>query len=219
MATNIPPHNLREIASGVQWVLDHPDATPRRCSTPCSPACRVLTSRPAGSSSGRSGIEEAYRTGRGSVRMRAVVEVDEDAKGRTILVVSELPYQVNPDNLAESIADLVRDGKIGGIADVRDEGSQRLGQRLVIVLKRDAVAKVVLNNLYKHTQLQYTFGCNMLAIVDGVPRTLRLDQFVEHYVAHQVDVIVRRTRFQLRRPRSGRTSCARSGRRWTGSMT
>jgi DNA gyrase subunit A len=148
---------------------------------------------------GRSGIEEAYRTGRGSVRMRAVVEVDEDAKGRTILVVSELPYQVNPDNLAESIADLVRDGKIGGIADVRDEGSQRLGQRLVIVLKRDAVAKVVLNNLYKHTQLQYTFGCNMLAIVDGVPRTLRLDEFVRYYVAHQVDVIVRRTRFQLRR--------------------
>jgi DNA gyrase subunit A len=131
--------------------------------------------------------------------MRAVVEVDEDAKGRTILVVSDLPYQVNPDNLAESIADLVRDGKIGGIADVRDEGSQRLGQRLVIVLKRDAVAKVVLNNLYKHTQLQYTFGCNMLAIVDGVPRTLRLDQFVEHYVAHQVEVIVRRTRFQLRK--------------------
>jgi DNA gyrase subunit A len=148
---------------------------------------------------GRSGIEEAYRTGRGSVRMRAVVEVDEDAKGRTILVVSELPYQVNPDNLAESIADLVRDGKIGGIADVRDEGSQRLGQRLVIVLKRDAVAKIVLNNLYKHTQLQYTFGCNMLAIVDGIPRTLRLDEFVRYYVAHQVDVIVRRTRFQLRR--------------------
>ncbi len=199
MATNIPPHNLREVASGVQWALAHPeagaeellDALLARVQGPDFPTGGLIV--------GRSGIEEAYRTGRGSVRMRAVVEVDEDAKGRTILVVSELPYQVNPDNLAESIADLVRDGKVGGIADVRDEGSQRLGQRLVIVLKRDAVAKVVLNNLYKHTQLQYTFGCNMLAIVDGVPRTLRLDEFVRYYVAHQVDVIVRRTRFQLRR--------------------
>ncbi|MCW2616821.1 MAG: gyrase subunit [Frankiales bacterium] len=199
MATNIPPHNLREVAAGVHWALDNPtassqellDALLERVHGPDFPTGGLIV--------GRDGIAEAYRTGRGSVRMRAVVEVDEDAKGRTILVVSELPYQVNPDNLAESIADLVRDGKIGGIADVRDEGSQRLGQRLVIVLKRDAIAKVVLNNLYKHTQLQYTFGCNMLAIVDGVPRTLRLDQFVEHYVAHQVDVIVRRTRFQLRR--------------------
>ncbi len=199
MATNIPPHNLREVASGVQWFLDNPDAGDEalldalleRVQGPDFPTGGLIV--------GRDGIAEAYRTGRGSVRMRAVVEVDEDAKGRTILVVSELPYQVNPDNLAEAIADLVRDGKIGGIADVRDEGSQRLGQRLVIVLKRDAIAKVVLNNLYKHTQLQYTFGCNMLAIVDGVPKTLRLDQFVRHYVAHQVDVIVRRTRWQLRK--------------------
>ncbi len=199
MATNIPPHNLREVAAGVQWFLAHPEAGSEemlaalleRIHGPDFPTGALIV--------GRDGIAEAYRTGRGSVRMRAVVEVDEDAKGRTILVVTELPYQVNPDNLAESIADLVRDGKIGGIADVRDEGSQRLGQRLVIVLKRDAIAKVVLNNLYKHTQLQYTFGCNMLAIVDGVPRTLRLDQFVEYYVAHQVEVIVRRTRFQLRR--------------------
>ena len=199
MATNIPPHNLREVALGVQWFLANPeagseqllDALLERIHGPDFPTGALIV--------GRDGIAEAYRTGRGSVRMRAVVEVDEDAKGRTILVVSELPYQVNPDNLAESIADLVRDGKIGGIADVRDEGSQRLGQRLVIVLKRDAIAKVVLNNLYKHTQLQYTFGCNMLAIVDGVPRTLRLDEFVRYYVAHQVDVLVRRTRFQLRR--------------------
>jgi DNA gyrase subunit A len=198
MATNIPPHNLREVAAGVQWFLAHPEAGPEemlgalleRIHGPDFPTGALIV--------GRDGIAEAYRTGRGSVRMRAVVEVDEDAKGRTILVVTELPYQVNPDNLAESIADLVRDGKIGGIADVRDEGSQRLGQRLVIVLKRDAIAKVVLNNLYKHTQLQYTFGCNMLAIVDGVPRTLRLDEFVRYYVAHQVDVIVRRTRHQLR---------------------
>ncbi len=199
MATNIPPHNLREVASGVQWYLENPEATSEELLDALLARVQGPDFPTGGLIVGRSGIEEAYRTGRGSVRMRAVVEVDEDAKGRTILVVSELPYQVNPDNLAESIADLVRDGKIGGIADVRDEGSQRLGQRLVIVLKRDAVAKVVLNNLYKHTQLQYTFGCNMLAIVDGVPRTLRLDQFVEYYVAHQVDVIVRRTRFQLRK--------------------
>jgi DNA gyrase subunit A len=198
MATNIPPHNLREVAQGVQWFLDNPDAGDEalleallaRIQGPDFPTGGLIV--------GRDGIADAYRTGRGSVRMRAVVEVDEDAKGRTILVVSELPYQVNPDNLAEAIADLVRDGKIAGIADVRDEGSQRLGQRLVIVLKRDAIAKVVLNNLYKHTQLQYTFGCNMLAIVDGVPKTLRLDEFVRYYVAHQVDVIVRRTRYQLR---------------------
>jgi DNA gyrase subunit A len=199
MATNIPPHNLREVASGVQWYLENPDASSEELLDALLARVQGPDFPTGGLIVGRSGIEEAYRTGRGSVRMRAVVEVDEDAKGRTILVVSELPYQVNPDNLAESIADLVRDGKIAGIADVRDEGSQRLGQRLVIVIKRDAVAKVVLNNLYKHTQLQYTFGCNMLAIVDGVPRTLRLDQFVEYYVAHQVEVIVRRTRFQLRR--------------------
>ncbi len=131
--------------------------------------------------------------------MRAVVEVEEDAKGRQCLVVTELPYQVNPDNLALTIAELVKDGRITGIADVRDETSSRTGQRLVIVLKRDAVAKVVLNNLYKHTQLQTTFGANMIALVDGVPRTLRLDQFVRHYVTHQIEVVVRRTRFLLRK--------------------
>ena len=199
MATNIPPHNLREVAAGVQWFLQHPeadndalmDALLERVQGPDFPTGALIV--------GRGGIEEAYRTGRGSIRMRSVIEVDEDKKGRTILVVTELPYQVNPDNLAETIADHVRDGRIAGIADVRDEGSQRTGQRLVIVLKRDAVAKVVLNNLYKHTQLQTTFGANMLAIVDGVPRTLRLDEFVRYYVAHQVDVIVRRTRFQLRK--------------------
>ena len=199
MATNIPPHNLREVAAGVQWFLSNPEASSEQLLHALLERVQGPDFPTGGLIVGRDGIAEAYRTGRGSVRMRAVVEVDEDAKGRTILVVSELPYQVNPDNLAEAIADLVKDGKIGGIADVRDEGSQRLGQRLVIVLKRDAIAKVVLNNLFKHTQLQYTFGCNMLAIVDGVPRTLRLDQFVEYYVAHQVDVIVRRTRFQLRR--------------------
>ena len=199
MATNIPPHNLREVASGVQWLLDHPeagdeellDALLERVQGPDFPTGALIV--------GKQGIEDAYRTGRGSIRMRAVVEVDEDTKGRTILVATELPYQVNPDNLAESIADLVKEGRVGGIADVRDEGSQRTGQRLVIVLKRDAVAKVVLNNLYKHTQLQYTFGANMLSVVDGVPRTLRLDEMVRFYVAHQVDVIVRRTRYRLRK--------------------
>ena len=148
---------------------------------------------------GRDGIEDAYKTGRGSIRMRAVVTVEEDARGRTILVVTELPYQVNPDNLAESIADAVRDGRLAGISEIADESSDRVGRRLVITLRRDAVAKVVLNNLYKHTQLQTTFGANMLALVDGVPRTLRLDQFVRHYVAHQIEVIVRRTRFRLRK--------------------
>jgi DNA gyrase subunit A len=199
MATNIPPHNLREVASGVQWFLDNPDATPEelldalmeRIKGPDFPTAALIV--------GRQGIEDAYRTGRGSVRMRAVVEVDEDRKGRTILVVTELPYQVNPDNLAEKIAELVKEGKINGIADVKDESSARTGQRLVIVLKRDAVAKVVLNNLYKQTPLQDSFGVNMLAIVDGVPRTLRLDEIVRHYVDHQVEVIQRRTQYQLRK--------------------
>ncbi|MBE1588907.1 DNA gyrase subunit A [Nonomuraea angiospora] len=198
MATNIPPHNLREVASAVKWALENPEAGDeelleaaiRLVKGPDFPTKALIV--------GRRGIEDAYRTGRGSITMRAVVEVEED-KGRQALVVTELPYQVNPDNLALKIAELVREGKLTGIADVRDESSSRVGQRLVIVLKRDAVAKVVLNNLYKHTQLQDTFGANMLALVDGVPRTLRLDQFIRHYVAHQIEVIVRRTRYLLRK--------------------
>jgi DNA gyrase subunit A len=199
MATKIPPHNLREVAAGVQWYLanfdasdeDLLDALIERVKGPDFPTSGLIV--------GRRGIEDAYRTGRGSITMRAVVSVEEDARGRACLLVTELPYQVNPDNLAAKIAELVRDGRVGGIADVRDETSGRTGQRLVIVLKRDAVAKVVLNNLYKHTQLQETFGANMLALVDGVPRTLRLDQLVRHWVTHQIDVIVRRTRYLLRR--------------------
>jgi DNA gyrase subunit A len=199
MATKIPPHNLREVADGVQWYLANfgaaddelLDALIERVKGPDFPTHGLIV--------GRRGIEDAYRTGRGAITMRAVVSVEEDARGRACLVVTELPYQVNPDNLASKIAELVRDGRVGGIADVRDETSGRTGQRLVIVLKRDAVAKVVLNNLYKHTQLQETFGANMLALVDGVPRTLRLDQLVRHWVSHQIDVIVRRTRFLLRR--------------------
>ncbi|GAA4310637.1 DNA gyrase subunit A [Actinomadura luteofluorescens] len=198
MATNIPPHNLREVADGVRWYLDNYGATDEELLEALIERVKGPDFPTAGLIVGRKGIEEAYRTGRGSITMRAVVEVEE-IQGRTCLVVTELPYQVNPDNLALKIADGVKEGKLDGIADVRDETSGRTGQRLVIVLKRDAVAKVVLNNLYKHTQLQETFGANMLALVDGVPRTLRIDQFVRHWVAHQIDVIVRRTRFLLRK--------------------
>ncbi|MDO4901897.1 DNA gyrase subunit A [Actinomyces sp.] len=198
MATRIPPHNLREVASGVQWFLDHPDASREellealieRIPGPDFPTGATIL--------GRRGIEDAYRTGRGSITQRAVVNVEE-IQGRQCLVVTELPYQVNPDNLADKIAQLVRDGHITGIADIRDETSGRTGQRLVIVLKRDAVAKVVLNNLYKRTQLQDNFPANMLALVDGVPRTLSLDGFVRHWVNHQIDVIVRRSKFRLRK--------------------
>lgn len=197
MATNIPPHNLREVADGVQWFLQNPAASNEellealitRIKGPDFPTGATIL--------GHKGIEQAYRTGRGSITMRAVVNVEE-IHGRTCLVVTELPYQANPDNLAIKIAELVKDGKITGIADLRDETSGRTGQRLVIVLKRDAVPKVVLNNLYKHTQLQENFSANMLAIVDGVPRTLSLDAFIRHWVNHQMEVIVRRTRYRLR---------------------
>jgi DNA gyrase subunit A len=199
MATRIPPHNLREVAAGVIWALEHPDATDEELLEALLGLIHGPDFPTRGLIVGRDGIEDAYRTGRGSIRMRAVVNVEEDVKGRTILVVTELPYQVNPDNLVESMAMLAKEGKVGGIADINDESSDRIGMRIVVTLKRDAVAKVVLNNLFKHTQLQTTFGANMLAIVDGVPRTLRLDQFVTHYVDHQVEVIVRRTRFLLRK--------------------
>jgi DNA gyrase subunit A len=196
MATNIPPHNLREIGEAVIYSLEHPDMPAPDLLNhlltivkgPDFPTKALIV--------GRGGIEDAYRTGRGSVTMRAVVNVEEINK-RTCLVVTELPYQVNPDNLALKIAELVKDGKIKGIADVRDEGNERLGQRLVIVLQSSAIPKVILNNLYKQTQLQDTFGANMLALVDGVPRTLRLDEFIKYYIEHQVEVIVRRTKFRL----------------------
>jgi DNA gyrase subunit A len=199
MATNIPPHNLREVGAGVVWALENHEATDEELLAALMARIKGPDFPTAGLIVGRDGIEQAYRTGRGSVRMRAVVEVEDDAKGRAILVVTELPYQVNPDNLIESIAGLVRDGKLAGIAEINDESSDRIGMRIVITLKRDAVAKVVLNNLYKHTQLQYGFGVNMLAIVDGVPRTLRLDQVVRNYIRHQIEVIVRRTRYRLRK--------------------
>ena len=199
MATNIPPHNLREVASGAVWALEHPDATREelqdalieRIKGPDFPNAALIV--------GREGIEQTYRTGRGSVTQRAVIEVDEDAKGRTCLVITELPYMVNPDNLALKIAELADSGKVQGIADVRDDTSSRTGQRLVVVLKRDAVARVVLNNLLKHTELQTNFSANMLALVDGVPRTLTIDQFISNWVTHQIEVIRRRTEFRLRK--------------------
>jgi DNA gyrase subunit A len=199
MATSIPPHNLREIGAAVQWCLAHPDAPEAETLDELIKIVKGPDFPTAGLVVGTAAIQEAYRTGRGSIRMRAVVDVEEDRRGRTALVVTELPYMVNPDNLAERVAELVREGKLAGIADIRDESSGRTGMRLILVLKRDAVAKVVLNNLYKHTQLQETFGANMLALVDGVPRTLNLAQFVRLYVAHQIEVIVRRTQYRLRK--------------------
>jgi DNA gyrase subunit A len=199
MATRIPPHNLREIAAAVHWCLENPDVDEPTTLTELIKIVKGPDFPTGGLIVGTTAIEEAYRTGRGSIRMRAVVEVEEDKRGRSCLVVSELPYQVNPDNLAERCAELVKEGKLAGIADIRDESSGRTGMRLILVLKRDAVAKVVLNNLYKHTQLQETFGANMLALVDGVPRTLNLAQFIRHYVAHQMEVIYRRTQYRLRK--------------------
>ncbi|MCZ4499977.1 MAG: gyrase subunit, partial [Marmoricola sp.] len=197
MATNIPPHNLREVAEGAQWALEHPDATREelqdalieRIKGPDFPNGALIV--------GRQGIEQAYRTGRGSVTQRAVIEIDEDAKGRTCLSITELPYMVNPDNLALKIAELADSGRVQGISDVRDDSSGRTGQRLVVVLKRDAVARVVLNNLLKHTELQTNFSANMLALVDGVPRTLTVDQFISNWVTHQIEVIQRRTTYRL----------------------
>ena len=197
MATNIPPHNLREVAEGVEWFLKNPHATNEELLNALMARIKGPDFPTGAQILGTKGIEDAYRTGRGSITMRAVVNVGE-IRGRTCLVVTELPYQANPDNLAIKIAELIKDGKVTGIADLRDETSGRTGQRLVIVLKRDASPKVVLNNLYKHTQLQENFSANMLAIVDGVPRTLSLDAFVRHWVDHQMDVIVRRTRYRLR---------------------
>ena len=199
MATNIPTHNMREVNEAAQWALAHPDASEEelleaameRIKGPDFPLGALIV--------GRKGIEDAYRTGRGSVIMRAVINIEEDDKGRTTLVVHELPYMCNPDNLALKIAELVHNGRLNGIADIRDDSSARTGQRLVIVLKRDAQPRVVMNNLYKHTQLQDTFGCNMVALVDSVPRTLRLDQFISHWIDHQLEVIRRRTEHRLRK--------------------
>jgi len=196
MATNIPPHNLREVAEGVRWHLANPEASREELLAALMQRIKGPDFPTGAQILGTKGIEEAYRTGRGSITMRAVVNVEE-IQNRICLVITELPYQVNPDNLASKIADLVNDGKLAGIADIRDETSGRTGQRLVIVLKRDAIAKVVLNNLYKHTPLQFSFGANMVALVDDVPRTLSLDAFVRHWTTHQIEVVRRRTEYLL----------------------
>ena len=199
MATNIPPHNLTEVADGIAWALEHPDASKEellealieRVKGPDFPTGAYIV--------GRAGIEAAYRTGRGSIIMRGVADIEEDDRGRTCLVITELPYQVNPDTLTAKIAELADAGKVTGIADLRDDSSSRTGQRLVVVLKRDAQPRVVLSQLYRHTQLQETFGANMLALVDGVPRTLTLDAFVTHWIDHQIEVIQRRTAYRLKK--------------------
>ena len=198
MATNIPPHNLKEISAAAKFVLENPTLVGEALTEELIKIVKGPDFPTGAQILGRRGIEDAYRTGRGSITMRAVVNVEE-IHNRTCLVVTELPYQVNPDNLALRIAELVKEGKLTGIADIRDETSGRTGQRLVIVLKKDAVARVVLNNLYKYTQLQENFGANMLALVDGVPRTLSLEGFITNWVTHQIDVIVRRTQFRLRK--------------------
>lgn len=199
MATNIPPHNLGELAEAIYWALEHHEADEQTTLAACMQRVPGPDFPTAGLIVGSQGIHDAYTTGRGSIRMRGVVEIEEDSRGRTTIVITELPYQVNTDNFINAIAEQVKDGRIGGVADVHDESSDRVGLRIVITIKRDAVAKVVLNNLYKHTQLQTSFGANMLSIVEGVPRTLRLDQLIRQYVRHQLDVVVRRTRYLLRK--------------------
>ncbi|MFE9321732.1 MULTISPECIES: DNA gyrase subunit A [Nocardia] len=199
MATNIPPHNLNELAEAIYWALENYDADEEATLAACMERVKGPDFPTYGLIVGNQGIQDAYTTGRGSIRMRGVVEIEEDNRGRTTIVITELPYQVNTDNFINSIAEQVKDGKIAGISDIHDESSDRAGMRIVVTIKRDAVAKVVLNNLYKHTQLQTSFGANMLSIVDGVPRTLRLDQMIRLYVEHQLEVIVRRTRYLLRK--------------------
>ncbi|MCZ4077469.1 DNA gyrase subunit A [Rhodococcus sp. H36-A4] len=199
MATNIPPHNLRELSEAVFWALDNFEADEEATLAACMERVKGPDFPTHGLIVGGQGIQDAYSTGRGSIRMRGVVEIEEDSNGRATIVITELPFQVNPDNMITSIAEQVRDGKLGGISKIDDESSDRVGLRIVVTIKRDAVAKVVLNNLYKHSQLQTSFGANMLSIVDGVPRTLRLDQMIRYYVTHQLEVIVRRTRYRLRK--------------------
>ena len=196
MATNIPPHNLNELAEAIYWLLDNTEASDEEALEACMERVKGPDFPTAGLIVGDQGIKDAYTTGRGSIRMRGVTSIEESGSRQTI-VITELPYQVNPDNMISNIAESVANGKIAGISKIEDESSDRVGMRIVVTLKRDAVARVVLNNLYKHSQLQTSFGANMLSIVDGVPRTLRLDQMLRYYVAHQIEVIVRRTQYRL----------------------
>ena len=196
MATNIPPHNLNELAEAIYWILDNHDADEKTTLDAVLNYVKGPDFPTAGLIVGDKGIKEAYTTGRGSIRMRGVTEIEE-VGNRQVIVITELPYQVNPDNFIHSIADQVNAGKMAGIASIDDESSDRIGMRIVVKLKRDAVPRVVLNNLYKHSQLETNFSANMLSIVDGVPRTLRLDQMLRYYVQHQIEVIVRRTQYRL----------------------
>ena len=196
IATNIPPHNLREVADAINWCLDNPDADEKTTLDAVMERIKGPDFPTAAQIVGDKGIKEAYTTGRGSIRMRGVTSIEQEGTRQSI-VITELPYQVNPDRMIANIADQVKDGRLQGIASIDDESDLKWGMRIVVKLKRDAVPRVVLNNLYKHSQLQTSFGANMLAIVDGVPRTLRIDQMVTLYVAHQIEVIVRRTQFRL----------------------
>ena len=204
MATNIPPHNLGEVIDAVVELLENPElaedpektlkAVMKHVKGPDFPTGGVIL--------GKQGIHDAYTTGRGSIKMRAVLEIEEGPKGNPRIVVTELPYQVNKARLAAKIAELVnaKTGRLEGIADLRDESS-RQGMRLIIDLKKNAVPQVVLNTLYKRTQLQDNFGVNMLAIVDGVPRTLNIGEIIQEYISHQIQVIIRRTQYRLRKAR------------------
>jgi DNA gyrase subunit A len=195
MATNMPPHNLGEVVDGVVHFIENPDANPRDLMKfikgPDFPTGAIVL--------GRDGIRDAYVTGRGSVKVRAVCSIEEVSSGRQRIVVTELPYQVNKARLAAKIAELVHAGRLKDVSDVKDHSSGRAGMRLVVDLKRGANPQVVLNQLYKHTQLQDSFGVINLALVDGVPRTLNLAELVGYYVDHQIEVVTRRTQFQLRR--------------------
>jgi DNA gyrase subunit A len=202
MATNIPPHNLNEVCDAVIHVLENPEVAEDK--DEMLKACMKFVKGPDFPTGalivGKQGIQDAFTTGRGSIKMRAVCEVEEGPKGNPRIVVTELPYQVNKARLAEKIADLVnaKDKRLEGIADLRDE-SNRQGMRFIIDLKKNAVPQVVLNQLYKRTQLQDNFGVNTLALVDGVPRTLNLGEVIEAYITHQIEVVVRRTRYRLRK--------------------
>jgi len=195
MATNIPPHNLGETIDAVLAVSEDPDITIEEIMENHLPGPDFPT---AGQILGRSGIRKAYETGRGSITLRAKVEIEEHTNGKSRIIVTELPFQVNKAKLIEKIANHVRDKRIEGITDLRDE-SDRNGMRIVIEIRRDFNANVVLNNLYKYTALQTTFGINMLALVDGQPKVLTIKQCLEHYLNHQVDIIERRTAFELRK--------------------
>ena len=196
MATNIPPHNLGELAEAIYWILDNHDADDKATLDACMERVKGPDFPTAGLIVGDQGIKDAYTTGRGSIRMRGVTEIEEVGT-RQVIVITELPYNVNPDNFISGIAEHVAAGKLTGISKIEDESSDRVGMRIVVTLKRDAVPRVVLNNLYKHSALETNFSANMLSIVDGVPRTLRLDQMLRFYVKHQIEVIVRRTQYRL----------------------